>query len=87
MFARAEAVDVADTVIAGLDAREVRRCLAMLPETQRLSIVLMDLAGYTAREAAEVLGCPRGTVLARVHRGRRKLAQLLAESGVSHGRP
>jgi RNA polymerase sigma-70 factor, ECF subfamily len=80
------APDVADVVIADLDARAVSRCLAQLPESQRLCIVLMDVAGYTAREAAEVLGCPRGTVLARVHRGRRKLAQLLAEAGVSHGR-
>jgi RNA polymerase sigma-70 factor, ECF subfamily len=79
--------DVADVVIAGLDAQAVSRCLALLPEPQRLCIVLMDVAGYTAREAAEALGCPRGTVLARVHRGRRRLAQLLAEAGVSHGRP
>jgi RNA polymerase sigma-70 factor, ECF subfamily len=81
------APDVADVVIAGLDAQVVSRCLGMLPEPQRVSIVLMDVAGYTAREAAEALGCPRGTVLARVHRGRRRLAQLLAEAGVSHGRP
>jgi RNA polymerase sigma-70 factor (ECF subfamily) len=82
-----EVPDVADVVIAGLDAAEVARCLAMLPGPQRLCIVLMDVAGYTARETAEVLGCPRGTVLARVHRGRRRLAHLLAEAGVSHGRP
>ena len=81
------APDVADLVIAGLDAQAVSRCLALLPEQQRLCIVLMDLAGYTARETAEALGCPRGTVLARVHRGRRRLAQLLTEAGVSHGRP
>jgi RNA polymerase sigma-70 factor (ECF subfamily) len=80
------APDVADVVIAGLDARAVSRCLAQLPEPQRVCIVLMDVAGYTAREAADVLGCPRGTVLARVHRGRRRLARLLAEAGVSHGR-
>ena len=79
------AADVADVVIAGLDAAEVSRCLALLPEPQRVCIVLMDVAGYTAREAAEALGCPRGTVLTRVHRGRRRLAQLLAEAGVSHG--
>jgi RNA polymerase sigma-70 factor (ECF subfamily) len=86
--ARAEAVpDVADVVIAGLDALAVSQCLARLPEPQRLCIVLMDVAGYTARETAAALGCPRGTVLARVHRGRRKLAQLLTEAGVSHGRP
>ena len=79
------AADVADVVIAGLDTETVSRCLGLLPEPQRACIVLMDVAGYTAREAAEALGCPRGTVLARVHRGRRKLAQLLAEAGVSHG--
>jgi RNA polymerase sigma-70 factor, ECF subfamily len=81
------AADVADVVIAGLDAEEVSRCLALLPEPQRVCIVLVDVAGYTAREAAQALGCPRGTVLARAHRGRRKLAQLLAGSGVSHGQP
>jgi RNA polymerase sigma-70 factor (ECF subfamily) len=81
------AADVADVVIAGLDSDAVSRCLALLPEPQRLCIVLMDVAGYTAREAAEALGCPRGTVLARVHRGRRRLAHLLAAAGVSHGQP
>jgi len=79
--------DVADVVIAGLDAEEVSRCLGRLPEPQRVCIVLMDVAGYTAKEAAETLGCPRGTVLTRVHRGRRRLARLLAEAGVAHGQP
>ena len=79
--------DVADVVIAGLAAEKVARCLALLPRPQRECIMLVDVAGYTAREAAEALGCPRGTVLARVHRGRRRLAQLLAEAGVSHGQP
>jgi RNA polymerase sigma-70 factor (ECF subfamily) len=78
------APDVADVVIAGLEAQAVARCLALLPEPQRVCIVLMDVAGYTAAETAQALGCPRGTVLARVHRGRRKLAQLLAKAGVSH---
>jgi len=81
------APDVADVVIAGLDAQALARCLALLPEPQRVCIVLVDVAGYTAAEAAETLGCPRGTVLARVHRGRRRLARLLAEAGVSHGQP
>jgi RNA polymerase sigma-70 factor (ECF subfamily) len=81
------AADVADVVIADLEAEKVSHCLALLPDPQRVCIVLVDVAGYTAREAAEALGCPRGTVLARVHRGRRRLAQLLAEAGVSHGQP
>jgi RNA polymerase sigma-70 factor (ECF subfamily) len=79
--------DVADVVLADMDAAVVSRCLALLPESQRRCIVLMDVAGYTARETAEILRCPRGTVLARVHRGRRKLAQVLAEAGVSYGQP
>ena len=79
--------DVADVVIAGLEAETVSRCLAGLPEPQRVCIVLVDVAGYTTREVAEALGCPRGTVLARVHRGRRRLARLLAEAGVSRGQP
>jgi len=81
------APDVADVVIASLEAQAVSRCLALLPEPQRACLVLMDVAGYTARETAEVLSCPRGTVLARVHRGRRRLAGLLAEAGVSYGQP
>jgi len=79
--------DVADEVIAGLDTQAITRCLAQLPEPQRLCIVLMDIAGYTARETGAVLGCPRGTVLARTNRGRRRLAQLLTEAGVTHGQP
>jgi RNA polymerase sigma-70 factor (ECF subfamily) len=78
--------DVADIVIADLETGIVAECLALLPEPQRQCIVLMDVAGYTAREAAEALGCPRGTVLARVHRGRRRLVGLLTEAGVAHGR-
>jgi len=84
---REAAPDVADVVIAGLDAQAVSACLALLPEPQRVCLVLMDVAGYTAREAAEALSCPRGTVLARVHRGRRRLAGLLAEAGVCDGQP
>ena len=81
------AADVANVVMAGLDAEAVSGCLGLLPEPQRVCVVLMDVAGFSAREAAQALGCPRGTVLARVHRGRRRLAQLLAEAGVSHGQP
>jgi len=83
---RAGEPDVADLAIASLDARLVSQCMAKLAEPQRACIVLVDIAGLTAREAAEALGCPRGTVLARLHRGRRRLAQLLTEAGVSYGR-
>jgi RNA polymerase sigma-70 factor, ECF subfamily len=39
----------------------------------------MDLCGFIAAEVAKVTGSPRGTVLARVHRGRKALARLVAE--------
>jgi RNA polymerase sigma-70 factor, ECF subfamily len=52
------AADVADVVIAGLDAQAVARCLALLPEPQRVCIVLVDVAGYTAAEAGVSHGQP-----------------------------
>jgi RNA polymerase sigma-70 factor (ECF subfamily) len=69
---------VADAALAHLDQARIRAALARLPEPQRLCIALMDIAGYTASETAQVLRCPRGTVLARVHRGRVRLAGILA---------
>ena len=48
-------------------------------EPQRIAITLMDLAGFTAREVAELTDAPRGTVLARVHRGRKALALQLRD--------
>ncbi len=74
--------EVADEVVADLDAEQVARALARLPEEQRLAIVLMDLAGLTAAEVADQLGCPRNTVLSRVHRGHRRLATLLSREDI-----
>lgn len=50
-----------------------------LPEVQLQAITLMDLAGYTAAQTSSIVGAPRVTVLARVHRGRKALARLLQE--------
>jgi RNA polymerase sigma-70 factor (ECF subfamily) len=71
--------------MASLERQALGRALAQLPEPQRIAIVLVDLAGLTAAEAAAVEGAPRGTILARVHRGRRRLAQLLEREGIHHG--
>lgn len=77
------AQDTALTALASLDAERVHAGLARLPDPQRQAITLMDLAGFTATEVATVLGCPRGTVLARVHRGRKALAAVLVEQEVT----
>jgi len=70
--------DVAEDALGALTAALVRRALATLSEEQRVAVTLVDLCGFTSAEAAGILGCPRGTVLSRVHRGRKALARLLA---------
>ena len=70
--------DTAEEAISGLTGAAVRAALRRLPHAQREAIVLMDLCGLTAARAAELLATPRGTILARAHRGRRRLAALLA---------
>jgi RNA polymerase sigma-70 factor, ECF subfamily len=77
---------VADAALGNVDWHAVHAGLAQLPEPQRLCIVLMDIAGYTASETADLLGCPRGTVLARVHRGRVRLARILTVSEAKNAR-
>jgi RNA polymerase sigma-70 factor (ECF subfamily) len=77
---------VADAALGNLAWTAIRAGLAQLPEPQRLCIVLMDVAGYTASETATLLGCPRGTVLARVHRGRVRLARMLTGSEAGNAR-
>ena len=73
--------DVGEAAVAACDRDAIVAALAAIPEEQRLAIVLMDVAGLTAQEVADTLNCPRGTVLARVHRGRRKLAVPLERDG------
>ena len=75
-----DAADTARSALAAVDATGVRAALAALPAPQREAITLMDLGGFTASEVARMLRCPRGTVLARVHRGRKALAALLHDT-------
>jgi RNA polymerase sigma-70 factor (ECF subfamily) len=79
----AEAVDrSSDTETEALAMMErglVHEALWSLPEGQRVAIALVDLAGLSPGEAAQVMGTPRGTVLSRLHRGRRSLALLVRD--------
>ncbi len=70
---RADSVDVEAAAITRVQRSLVDRALWTLPEPQRIAIVLMDICGLTAAEAAVITESPRGTVLARVHRGRKAL--------------
>ncbi|MDQ3915049.1 MAG: sigma-70 family RNA polymerase sigma factor [Actinomycetota bacterium] len=69
--------DVSAEAMERLQAEQVHEALWQLPEAQRIAIALMDLDGFSASQVAAITGSPRGTVLARVHRGRKKLARLL----------
>jgi RNA polymerase sigma-70 factor, ECF subfamily len=78
--------DVAAEAIDRVQRTQVERALWALPKPQRLAVTLMDLSGFTAAEAAGLLGRPRGSVLAWAHRGRKRLAQLVREQqGDRHG--
>ena len=82
---RSVAPDASAAALRSIECDALHSALDQFPDRQRISIVLVDLVdlvGLTAQRAADVLGCPRGTVLARVHRGRRRLAVLLIEAGV-----
>lgn len=72
-----EGDDVEDRAIARVRRQLVHDALWELPDEQRIAIALMDLNGFTAGEIARMTGSPRGTVLSRVHRGRKRLARIL----------
>jgi RNA polymerase sigma-70 factor (ECF subfamily) len=76
-FRSAATADPESAAEAAADREVLREAMARLPEEQRVAITLVDLAGMTTTEAARAMGTPRGTVLSRVHRGRRGLAALL----------
>lgn len=55
----------------------VARVLEEIPEDFRTVLVLVDVEGLTYREVAEAMNCPMGTVMSRLHRARRAVAQKL----------
>jgi RNA polymerase sigma-70 factor, ECF subfamily len=57
--------------LAEFSREDVRAVLMQLPEIYRIPLVVVYMDGYLARELAEMLDVPLGTVLARLHRGRK----------------
>ncbi len=56
---------------------DVKRALDAVPEEYRLAVVLSDLEEFSYKEIADIMECPVGTVMSRLHRGRRMLQKLL----------
>jgi RNA polymerase sigma-70 factor (ECF subfamily) len=71
--------DPVGTALRPLIANELEAALATLPEDHRMVVVLADVEELSYKEIAEVLGCPIGTVMSRLHRARRTLRGRLLE--------
>jgi RNA polymerase sigma-70 factor, ECF subfamily len=69
-----------DQVVERLSQTDTVEALAELPHDFRDVVLLVDLADFTYSDAAQILDIPIGTVMSRLHRGRRILKRTLAES-------
>jgi RNA polymerase sigma-70 factor (ECF subfamily) len=76
--AEAEAID-------HLPDSDVKDALQAIPEDFRLAVYLADVEGFAYQEIADIMKTPIGTVMSRLHRGRRLLRDLLADYAESRG--
>lgn len=64
---------------------EVKEALENLPDNFRLPVILADVEGFAYKEIAEMLDIPIGTVMSRLHRGRKAMQRALYDYAVAHG--
>lgn len=76
--AEAEAID-------RMPASVVKDALQSIPEDFRLAVYFADVEGFAYQEIAEIMKTPVGTVMSRLHRGRRLLRELLADYAKERG--
>jgi RNA polymerase sigma-70 factor (ECF subfamily) len=64
---------------------EVKEALESLPESFRMAVLLADVEGFSYKEIADIMDVPIGTVMSRLHRGRKALQRALLEFGRERG--
>ena len=64
---------------------EVKEAIESLPEQFRMAVLLADVEGFSYKEIADILDIPIGTVMSRLHRGRKGLQKKLWEFAVARG--
>ncbi|CAM3271665.1 sigma-70 family RNA polymerase sigma factor [Mycobacterium colombiense] len=71
--------------LEALPDSEIKEALAELPEEFRMAVYYADVEGFPYKEIAEIMDTPIGTVMSRLHRGRRQLRGLLADVAKERG--
>jgi RNA polymerase sigma-70 factor (ECF subfamily) len=77
-----EPVSEQDAVVERLSQDDVVTALSAVPHDFRDVLVLVDIGDFTYQDAAQILDIPIGTVMSRLHRGRRILKGELADKAV-----